>query len=59
MIKGKRGLAKFIRWFKCVILDRHEDIRLPFPMGNLVGMPSIRVEIFKCRFCGRTMCDYL
>ncbi len=56
MIKGKTGLAKFIRWFKCVIRDQHEDLKLPLPHCYDEGCP---VTIFKCRFCGRTKCDYL
>lgn len=58
MIKGKFGLAKFIRWFKCIILDKHEESKLPHPLvDKFVG--KVRVEIYKCRFCGRTRRDYL
>ncbi len=58
MIKGVFGLSKLTRWFKCIILDKHEEIIVPPPTGNLDGTPSTRVEIYKCRYCGRTCCDY-
>lgn len=51
MIKGVFGIHKLIRWFKCIILDRHCDSKIPEPF-------EAKIEIFKCRYCGRTLCDY-
>ncbi len=54
MIKGVSGLSKFVRWFKCIILDRHLEVKLPYCPSGSNGL----VEIYKCRYCGRTRCDY-
>lgn len=56
MIKGVFGINKLFRWFRCVILDRHEYSQLPLPPNYEGKCP---VEIHKCRFCGGTRCDYL
>jgi hypothetical protein len=55
MIKGVFGIHKLTRWFRCVIRDRHEDIKLPLPPSYGGKYP---VKIYKCRYCGRTLCDY-
>ena len=55
MIKCKKGLAKFVQWYKCIILDKHNYIKLPLPLGYSDKLP---VEIYKCKYCGRTRCDY-
>ena len=55
MIKGVSGLNKLSRWFKCIIQDKHEDLKLPLPPNYGGKYP---VEIYKCTYCGRTRCDY-
>lgn len=52
MIKGVFGFSKLIRWFKCILLDSHCDVKLPIPPDKS------SVTIYKCRYCGRTLCEY-
>lgn len=52
MIKGVFGIHKLARWFKCIILDRHHYNKLPVPLGATL------ITIYKCCYCGRTLCDY-
>ncbi len=49
MIKGVFGIHKLKRWFKCIILDKHEDTKVPIETDLVV--------IEKCRYCGRTLCS--
>ena len=51
MIKGVFGIRKFFRWFKCIILDNHDDNTIP-SLGSVI-------TIDKCRYCGRTLCGHI
>lgn len=53
MIKGVFGFRRLAVWFKCVLLNSHCDAKLPVPPDK-----GDSVVIYKCRYCGRTLCDY-
>lgn len=58
MIKGVFGIRKLFRWFKCIVLDNHEYVRVPYPLTRS-ELDFFPLMIWKCRYCGRTICDYI